>query len=542
VVAFHQVEAAVAEPCAALDVRLAPPRASVESGQPLTVLGTANLPAMSLGASALPARRSPRLAPVLLFGGAAGAVLALHLATNGTLGFHTDELYYLDCGRHPALGYVDFPSVVPLLARLETGLLGVSPWTLRLLPSLLGALLVALSGAYVRQLGGSLELQGLALLTAIAAPYFLGANWVFQTVTFDQVTWMVALYWLLCLVTTRRPRYWVYLGVTLGVGLEVKYTILGLVAGIGAAVLLTPPLRTALRTRYPWTAAAIALVIWASNLVWQVVEGFPSLVYIANHRGSGGGPLAYLIEIVVYLFFLLPLWLAGLVSLFRSRVLRPIGIACAVPLLLFLFVGKAYYAAGTVPIALAQGLMAISRVKRPRLRSGLKIAVVAASVLEFVAFVRITLPITPPDRLHAAGLDLKNEVFADSVGWDDIANEVTTIYGDLPEPERESTVIISAYYGIPGALRVYGDPERLPAVVSPQLSDYYWLPSGLVATDALMVDYQPSDVEWMCASPRLVAHLTVPYEVEGLEQGAPVTFCELKAPIQQVWPRLRNFS
>ena len=89
---------------------------------------------------------------MLVYGAAVASVVALHVATNGTLGFHTDELYYLDCGRHPALGYVDFPPVVPLLARLETGLLSVTPWTLRLLPSLLSALLVALSGAYVRRL------------------------------------------------------------------------------------------------------------------------------------------------------------------------------------------------------------------------------------------------------------------------------------------------------------------------------------------------------------------------------------------------------
>jgi len=145
---------------------------------------------------------------VLLFGGAAVGVIAIHLATNSTLGFHTDELYYLACGRHPALGYVDFPSIVPLLARLETGLLGVSPWTLRLLPSLLGGFLTVLSALYVRRLGGSLLLQGLALLGAIAAPFLLGTNWVFQTVTFDQVTWMVGLYWFLCLVLDGRPRHW----------------------------------------------------------------------------------------------------------------------------------------------------------------------------------------------------------------------------------------------------------------------------------------------------------------------------------------------
>src|SRR4029077_10864931 len=203
---------------------------------------------------ALPGRWSRHRGPLLYLGAALG-VVAMHLATNNTLGFHTDELYYLASGRHPAFGYVDFPPIVPLLARLETGLLGVSPWTLRLLPSLLGGLLVALSGLYVRRLGGSLRLQGIALLAAIAAPFLLGSNWVFQTVTFDQVTWMVALYWFVCLVTERRPRYWIYLGITLGIGLETKFTIVGLILGIGAAILLTSSLRMELRTKYPWIAA-----------------------------------------------------------------------------------------------------------------------------------------------------------------------------------------------------------------------------------------------------------------------------------------------
>jgi len=487
-----------------------------------------------------PARSGPLIA--WIYGVAALGVIALHLATNSTLGFHTDELYYLAAGRHPALGYVDYPPIVPLLGRLETGLLGVSPWTLRLLPSLLGGFLVVLSGLYVRRLGGSLRLQAIALLTAIAAPFLLGANWVFQTVTFDQVAWMVALYWFLGLVIDRRPRYWIYLGVTLGIGLEVKYTIVGLIAGIGAAVLLTPSLRGDLRTRYPWIAGAIALLILAPNLGWQVANGFPSLIYIANHQASGGGPLTYLVEIGVYLLFLVPLWLGGLFSLLRTPQLRPIGIACAVPLLVFLFVGKSYYAAGTVPIAMAQGLMAISRIRRPRLRAGLQIAAVAAAVLEFVTFFLIVVPVTPPDRIHALKLDTVNEVFADSVGWDDIAKQVTAIYQDLPARERDNTVIISAYYGVPGALEVYDEPRVVPVAISPQLSDWYWLPDNLTATNALMVDYEPAQVAWMCVSPTLITHLTVPYAVAGLEQGAPVTFCQLKAPISQLWRRLRDFS
>src|SRR5258708_3293840 len=228
--------------------------------------------------------------------------------------------------------------------------------------------------------------------------------------------------------------------------------------------------------------------------------------------------------------------------MFRGPQLRPIGIASAVPLLLFLFVGKSYYAAGTIPIALAQGLMALSRIKRPKLRSGLQIAVVVASVLEFVVFFFLVVPVTPPDRIHTTNLDSVNEVFADSVGWDDVAKQVTTIYANLPASERDNAIIISAYYGVPGALQFYDKPEVRPEAISPQLSDWYWLPSNLTATNALMVDYQPSEVAWMCTSPTLITHLIVPYHVKGLEQGAPVTFCPLKAPIPTIWGRLRNFS
>jgi hypothetical protein len=49
-------------------------------------------------------------------------------------------------------------------------------------------------------------------------------------------------------------------------------------------------------------------------------------------------------------------------------------------------------------------------------------------------------------------------------------------------------------------------------------------------------------VAWMCTSPMLITHLIVPYNVAGLEQGAPVTLCQLRAPVSEIWGRLRNFS
>jgi 4-amino-4-deoxy-L-arabinose transferase-like glycosyltransferase len=487
--------------------------------------------------SANTTRHSPR-ATLLLYGCATALIICIHLATNGVLGFHIDELYYLACGRHLAFGYVDFPPVVPLLARFETGLLGVTPWSLRVLPALLGGVNVILCGAFVRKLGGSLKLQALALVIGISMPAIIG-TWLFQTVIFDQVMWMVSLYLFLCLVKEPKPGTWVLLGIALGVGLEVKFTIVALIAGIVIAVLFTPPLRVQLRTRYPWIAACIALVIWTPNLIWQAVNGFPTVAYVLSHQSSTGGSGSFLIGFLILLALVAPLWVAGVISLFRSRDLRALGIACAFPIVIFFFAGKYYYPAPTFPLIMAAGLLALSRIKRPKVRSSLVIVVALASLLDLVGLSKITLPITSPDHLHASGLD---SFYGDTVGWVPITQQVTTTYGSLPASERSQTVIVSSYYGVTGALDLYGDAMLLPASFSPQLSDYFWLPRNLSATYALMVGYSPSDIEWMCTSPKLVAHLSVPYDVQNLEQGMPVTFCPLKEPLPQEWIGLKNFS
>jgi hypothetical protein len=489
-------------------------------------------------------RPYPRDATLLLYAGAAACLIAIHLATNNVLGFHIDELYYLASGRHAAFGYVDFPPIVPLLGRLETALLGVTPWTLRLLPALLGGVNVILCGAYVRKLGGSLGWQALAMVAGITEPLILG-TYLFQTVIFDQVAWMLSLYWFLSIVIDRKPRAWILLGITLGIGLEIKYLILPLILGIGMATLLTPSVRHDLRTRYPWIGGLLMFVIWTPNVVWQVTNGLPTVMYISNHQGdiqSGGGVVNFLVFFLVLLFLLTPLWIAGFITLFRTPSLRPIGIACATPMVVYLFVGKYYYPGPTIPIVMAAGLIALSHVRRPRLRSALATAVVVASLLDFVALMKITVPTTPADRLHATGLDTQDSDLAATVGWPQITNQLTAIYQALASSERATTVIVSSDYGVAGALQVFGNPKLLPASFSPQLSDWYWLPPHLVATEALMVGYAPSDVAWMCTSARVVAHLTVPYHVVNLEQGAPVTFCTLNAPLPDVWGRLKEFS
>jgi predicted membrane-bound mannosyltransferase len=154
----------------------------------------------------------------------AGVKLAIHLATNGVYGFQRDELYYILSGQHPAFGYVDYPPVTPMLARLDTTLFGTSPWTLRILTAIVGVLLVLLTGLCAREMGGGRSIQALAAFVALVCPLLLGANWLFQTVTFDQLTWLIAMYLMLRLLKSYSPRLWLLLGLDIGIGFETNFT------------------------------------------------------------------------------------------------------------------------------------------------------------------------------------------------------------------------------------------------------------------------------------------------------------------------------
>ena len=59
----------------------------------------------------------------ILFLFAASSIL-LHALTNGQYGFHRDELATLDDACYLDWGYVAYPPVTPLIARLALGLFG----------------------------------------------------------------------------------------------------------------------------------------------------------------------------------------------------------------------------------------------------------------------------------------------------------------------------------------------------------------------------------------------------------------------------------
>lgn len=150
----------------------------------------------------------------------------------------------------------DFPPVTPLLARLSELIFGGSLAGFRVLPALAGAAIVVLAGLLALELGGGRAAQVLAGLAVLGSPMFLGANALLQTVTFDQLAWVVVLFLLTRLLRTDDPRWWPAVGAAVGVGLQTKFTMFTLASGIAVGVLATP-VRRHLRTPWPWLAATL---------------------------------------------------------------------------------------------------------------------------------------------------------------------------------------------------------------------------------------------------------------------------------------------
>ena len=478
-----------------------------------------------------------------LVGVAAVAVLALHLATNGLYDFHRDSLYYLDSARHPAWGYVDYPPVTPMIARLSLALFGSSVWGLRLWPSLAGAMMVVLAALIARELGGGRAARLLAALGAATSLVLLGANWLFQTVTFDQLVWMTCLWIAARLLRTGDHWLWIALGALIGIGLETKYTVVALIIGLIAGTLLTP-FRRQLLTPWPWIAAAIAFAIFLPNLVWQIGNDWPSVQYTLNHKvtqSSDFSPLSFLANQLALIGpVAIPIWIAGLAWLLRSPTLRMLGIAAAVPFVLYLFVGKDYYVGPLHPFLIAAGACALeawTANKRRWLRPTAGVALTAQALI----LLPVALPVLPEAAMAKSKLPAVRKDFADTVGWHDLVGQVAQVYDSLSPPDRSRAAILTDNYGEAGAINTYGPALGLPTAVSGQLTYYYWRPRSFDGP-VIAVGLDRSFLETLFATCDQVGTISNSYGLQNEEFGAPIDVCRTRLLSQdELWSRLKAF-
>jgi len=221
----------------------------------------------------------------------AAVFVAVELAVSGRYGFQQDELYFLVAGHHLAFGYVDQPPLAPLLTRI-TGVLGVSPTAIRIIPALAGGAIVIMAARLAALFGAGRFGRVLAALTTACAPVIIGAVHVGNTTPLDLLAWTAVLVCVSTALLRDRPRWWLAAGAAAGVGLEADNLVVLLLIGLAIGLLVSPQ-RPVLRTRWPWLGAGIAAVIWAPNVIWQATHGWPQLAMSAALHHENTSPADY---------------------------------------------------------------------------------------------------------------------------------------------------------------------------------------------------------------------------------------------------------
>jgi hypothetical protein len=481
--------------------------------------------------------------PVVLV---AGLVFALLLALSRAYGFHGDEMYYVVAGRHPAFGYVDQPPLTPLLSAASVGLLGVSPTAVRVLPAMEMTLVVILVALISRDLGGSRRAQFLAAVTAAVSGY-LGAGHLHTTTTADLLAWALILWLIVRLLAGADRLLWLIMGLTAGIGLENKDTLLFLAAGLAVGLVLARRWDI-VRSPWPWAAIGIALLLWAPNLAWQATNGWPQLIMASRIAGYAADNRAQIVPLLwlftgPLLFFVTA---AGVAWVFRARDAarwRAIGVAGLVALgLVVVTGGKAYYAIGSVAVFMAAGSIVVDRwLARGHARlkgAGFTVAAAVSGVL--IAY--LTLPILPVSAYAASSLPSAVPDTANEIGWPAYVSTVKGVVAALPEDERARAVILTNDYSEASALVLLG--SGLPPVYSGHNAYWAWGPPPAQRTVVVHVgDWRPTDWNSFFVGCHDVARIDNGLGIPNGEQGKAVSVCTgLKASWTSMWSGLRTIS
>ena len=431
---------------------------------------------MSVSTSILPVSRegrSPLLSDTALLIYIALATVILHQIFGNLYGIHRDELATLEDARHLAWGYPAYPPVTPFFGRLSLELFGTSIRGFRLFANVAQAITVVLAGLMARQLGGR---RGAQLVAAAAAlPFCLGGGQLMMYVAFDCLAWVSAAYFIVRLLKSGDPRWWIAIGASIGFGMQSKWTMGFFVLAIVAGVLFTDA-RRFLRSQWLWIGVALSILIWLPNLLWQAQHHFISLDFLSHIHARDirqGRTQDFLPAQFQLMGFATPLALAGLYYYFFARDgkrFRMLGWMYVVTLLLFVLAkGRSYYMGPAYPMLYAAGtvwgegwLATLQRGRAMTIRAvvwaGLAIGVICT-----IAFWMPTAPVN--SRWWAISNSVQGD-FREEVGWPELVREVAKIRDSLTLEERAHLGIIGTNYGEAGAVNFYGPQYGLPRAIS----------------------------------------------------------------------------
>lgn len=471
--------------------------------------------------------------------------IAFHLYFYDMLEPHRDELLYFSLGTHPASGYASVPPMIGILAFLLMKTIGFSAFAIKILPAILGGIMVWLTAKITKELGGGWFAQLLTALGIFIAPIFVRPFYLYQPVCFDIFLWTLIFYFIIRYLNTRQNNYLLYLGIAAGFAILNKHLVVLQLGSLFIGFLLSSE-RKVLAQKSFWYAIALCVIIASPNIIWQLSHGLSSIRHLGalnKHQLVYLNRINFLKEQLLMPGIFLLVTCAGLLALLFSQKMtkyRVLGITILLVIgILFVAKGKGYYTAGIFPLALAAGSVWWEEfVEQWFFRFVLVDFLIGLSLF----LLPIGVPIYKPEKLAAHfknfsenyGMDgmLRHEDgkihslpqdYADMLGWEELTRITNAAYQQIPD--KRNVLLYCENYGQASAINILGKKYGLPEPVSFSDNYYYWAPRKIPATTDTFIyinDELGDDVQKLFADIQLVGKISDPL---AREYGTQVYLC-----------------
>lgn len=402
------------------------------------------------------------------------SLFRMYYLSFGPLDLSPDEAHYWEWSRRLDISYYSKGPMIAWLIALSTSLFGDTVFGVRFLAvvcSLLGSVILYRLGKamYDERIGAATAVlfQIVPLFSAFGILFTIDSPFLFFWIL------SLALFWKVIDNPPQSPLtkggikggwYWLFLGISVGLGLLTKYTMAFFYPCAFCFLLFSAGHRKVLRTAAPYWALLASLVVFSPVVLWNAQHGWVTVRHTAGQAHVAEGlriswqSLAEftasqfgVVTPVLFVLILTALWIARGKDREDSTPRGKFLFWFSAPVLVFFMVKSAQgkVQANWAMTGYITGLIAFSEVfigRWERSRTSVRSIVIAGIVLSLL----VTAVAHYPSKFS---LPVKLDPTARLKGWNDLGEEVRGIYSEM---RKEGPVFVfSDSYQIASELAFY---------------------------------------------------------------------------------------
>ncbi|HAP67392.1 MAG TPA: hypothetical protein DCQ99_06290 [Nitrospinae bacterium] len=421
--------------------------------------------------------------------------LSFWFAISSNLTIHPDEADHWVWSQHLSWGYFEHPPMIAFVIRFFTDIFGDRWYAIELCSQSMSLLTIIFLFILSKELFGP-EAALLSVIIAESMPMFFIGSTILTIDNIMIVFWIMTTYLFLKGLKEDKKVFLLLSGVTFGLGLMSKYTMILLPASMFLYLVISPCHRVLLKRKEPYLSFLIGLIIFSPVIIWNAQNDWLSFKYQFTKGltgGEKGGQFFFFIgsQFVILGPTMFPFFLYSIYKGFRnyrdSSVLY-LTVLASFPFFFFAFASfrSKYTDVSWSDVALIVGIILMSKVLIDIYRGiDIRRKIIVSSALFIPGFLLsgfLAIHSVKPFPFIPKNVDKSLEMF----GWDEIGVKVEDVFNKyLPDEKRR--YIISKEYQMAGSLSFYTPSHPIPYSFNKSMRNIWLRVEDIGKGSALMV-------------------------------------------------------